>query len=33
VPLTEPLVADAEPAEQKADQAPDDEPPAQGSLF
>ncbi|MBS1180477.1 MAG: yedK [Proteobacteria bacterium] len=32
-PLTEPLVADAESAPQKADSAPDDEPPAQGSLF
>jgi len=32
-PLAEPLTVDREPSGKKADRAPDDEPPAQGSLF
>lgn len=32
-PLAEPLTVDAERSESKADPTPDDEPPAQGSLF
>ncbi|CAI9407919.1 SOS response-associated protein YedK [Pleomorphomonas sp. T1.2MG-36] len=32
-PLAEPLTVDREPSRKKADPAPDDEPPAQGSLF